>query len=93
MGMGLRYNSFIANVDRVFVDPFLGELILPGYRTYREENKGKPNISLDVRAAYKVGAFVRIGLNANNITNNENIGRPGDVLAPRQFMLRCEVNF
>lgn len=93
MGMGLRFNSFISNVDRVFVDPFLGELILPGYRTYREENNGKPNISLDIRAAYKVGAFVRIGLNANNITNNENIGRPGDVLAPRQFMLRCEVNF
>jgi iron complex outermembrane receptor protein len=89
MGVSLRYNSFMKNIDRKFENPMLEELfptwklyILPGLKSYREEhNTG--DIVFDARFSYEIAKGVRTALVVNNLFNRETMGRPGDVQPPR----------
>lgn len=95
-GVSCRYNSFMRNIDGVFMqdlDPTTGELyILPGLRTYREiYNKG--NLVFDARFGYRVNDNYRVGFMVNNILNSETTSRPGDIQAPRNFIIQLQMNF
>ena len=97
MGMSMRYNSFMKNIDRKFQDPLLVDIlpgqppdkykyILRGLKEYREQhNKG--DIVLDCRVSYEFRKGMRAAVLVNNILNREYLGRPGDVQPPRTFGL------
>jgi iron complex outermembrane receptor protein len=92
-GISCRYNSFMENIDRVFEQPIAGSTyILPGLEEYRKKyNKGV--FVIDFRLGYKLNDNFRIGLIANNIFNAEYSSRPGDIQAPRNFMLQLQIKF
>jgi len=96
-GFSCRYNSFMKNIDLTFeedLDPSLNTTVylLPGLKEYRKKyNKG--SLVFDFRFGYKINEFMRISLIANNILNIEYSSRPGDIQAPRNFMLQLQMKF
>ena len=96
-GFSCRYNSFMKNIDLTFeedLDPSLNTTVylLPGLKEYRKKyNKG--SLVFDFRFGYKINEFMRIGLIANNILNTEYSSRPGDIQAPRNFVLQLQIKF
>jgi len=93
LGFSFRYNSFMKNIDKMFEQPIAGSTyILPGLEEYRKKyNKGV--FVIDFRLGYKLNNNFRIGLIANNIFNAEYSSRPGDIQAPRNFMLQLQMKF
>ncbi len=90
-GTTLVYRSFMERVDSVFIDPFIGNLILPGYPDYRK-NHTRGQVIVDLRAGYAFEKGVRVYLLCKNLFNREYMGRPGDLRPPRtlemQFVMR-----
>ncbi|MBN2274308.1 MAG: TonB-dependent receptor [Bacteroidales bacterium] len=91
-GFCLIYNSFMENVDKVFIDPVMGNLILPGYPEYREQHR-KGYMIVDHRLSYQVVGFLQVALITKNLFNREYIGRPGDIGPPRNITLQLSVSF
>jgi iron complex outermembrane receptor protein len=92
LGFSARYNSFMKNIDRVFEDeviPGTGIYILPGLKKYRQEHNGG-NLVFDARIGYEINENYRVGFVVNNILNTEYMGRPGDIQAPRNFILQIQ---
>lgn len=91
-GVSCRYNSFMANIDKVFEDDIQGTFILPGLKEYRKiYNKG--NLVFDARFAYKLNEKVRLSLIGNNILNSEYTSRPGDIQPPRNLAIQAQIKF
>ncbi|MES2798414.1 MAG: TonB-dependent receptor [Bacteroidota bacterium] len=87
LGFSLRYNSYMPNIDKVFLESIGGSYVLPGLAAYREKyNKG--TFVADVRIGYKFNDHFRIGAVCNNLFNVEYTTRPGDIQAPRNFILQ-----
>lgn len=93
LGYSFLRHSYMECVDQVFVDPVLGNLILPGYGDYREEHQGEAFILSDLRLAYAPGNTLKASVMLRNLGNRENAGRPGDLQAPRMLMLKLESRF
>lgn len=96
-GFSTRYNSYMVNIDRSFetlvINGFeLGDLILPGLKEYRENNN-KGDIVFDARVGFQVSKKSSVSLIVNNILNREYMTRPGDVQAPRTFVLQGVFQF
>ena len=96
LGFSARYNSFMSNVDRSFVDGVAVGVttieILPGLKGYREENN-KGSLVFDARIGYNFLEHYRVGFVVNNLLNNEYDTRPGDIQAPRSYMLQLQLKF
>jgi iron complex outermembrane receptor protein len=93
MGISMRYNSFMSNIDRVFEESIGGVLyILPGLKEYRQKyNKG--NLVFDARIAYKITDNFRVSFIVNNLFNAEYSSRPGDIQPPRNFIAQLQMKF
>lgn len=97
LGASMRYNSFMQNIDRVFeddLDPSLTSevYILPGLKDYRQQyNKG--NLVFDLRVAYVHNEHYRFSFMVNNLLNAEITSRPGDIQAPRNFLIQLQAYF
>jgi len=91
-GFCFIYNSFMKNIDAVFTDPVMGNMILPGYPDYREKNR-HGTIVYDHRVAFTLTDHAKISVIAKNLFNREYIGRPGDIGAPRNITCQLSVNF
>jgi iron complex outermembrane receptor protein len=97
LGLSGRYNSFMVNIDKVFLidlDPTNTSetYILPGLESYREKyNKG--NLVFDARIGYKISDNYRVGFVVNNLLNEEYSTRPGDIQPPRNFLLQLQMKF
>lgn len=96
-GFSCRYNSYMVNIDRVFlddVDPAVNSevYILPGLKAYREQNKNG-NLVFDARIGYKISDNYRVGFVVNNLLNEEYSTRPGDIQPPRNFLLQLQMKF
>jgi outer membrane receptor protein involved in Fe transport len=102
LGVSSRYNSFMSNIDRLFeisAEEFLfgvappagqGTFILPGNREHRQRfNRG--NLVFDARIGYKLNDTYRFGFIVNNVLNQEYVSRPGDIQAPRHFMVQVQM--
>ncbi len=90
-GLSMRYNSFMVNIDKFFVNPqFAG--VLPGIAQYRQEY---PNgdIVFDNRISYQLNKRAKISLITNNMFNREVTSRPADVLPMRNYALQISVKF
>lgn len=93
VGYSVRYNSFMSNIDAIFESEILpGVSILPGLKEYRERHQTGSLVS-DCRIGYTIKEVYRIGFIVNNIFNAEYMTRPGDIQAPRSFVLQLQFNF
>lgn len=86
-GMSSRYNSFMPNIDLVFESTIFGTEILPGLKSYRE-NFNSGVFVFDFRFIYDMSKTCSINCIVNNLFNVEYVSRPGDVQAPRNFMVQ-----
>jgi outer membrane receptor protein involved in Fe transport len=87
IGGSMRLNSYMKNIDAIFEDGFLGQQILPGLKNYREEHHGV-TLVFDARIGYTYKEKYKVSFIVNNIANAEYMTRPGDMQAPRTFMLQ-----
>lgn len=88
-GLSMRYNSFMENIDQIFVD---ADNIIPGVGRYRERfNTG--DLVFDSRIMYRVNDMFRVAIITNNLFNREYSSRPADVKAPRNFAVQMVVKF
>ena len=92
IGASFNYTSKMVNVDKVFTDSFTGNLFLPGYPDYRQNNNSA-YLLVDLRLALNISKNLRINLIARNLLNKEYIGRPGDIGPPRNLTLQLRVKF
>jgi iron complex outermembrane receptor protein len=90
LGISSRYNSYMKNIDRVFEEGVLGEELLVGMANYRSVfNKGVA--VFDARFGYQINDAFKVNFIANNLFNKEYVSRPGDVQAPRNFILQMQL--
>lgn len=87
IGGSMRMNSYMQNIDAIFENGVLGQQILPGLKKYREEHNGA-TIVFDARVGYTYKEKYKIAFIVNNIANTEYMTRPGDIQAPRSFILQ-----
>jgi len=91
-GVTMLYYSNMINIDKAFEDlmgdgPSVGFELLPGLYEYRQKhNKGY--IVFDYRIAISLTEHSKISLVIRNITNEEYMGRPGDMRPPRSISLQ-----
>jgi len=90
-GANLQYNSRMINVDEVFLDPVMGNLLLPGFPDYWEENKPAYTL-LDFRLGWNITRMIRITAILRNAFNVEYLGRPGDIGQPRNISLQLRLD-
>ncbi|MES2798413.1 MAG: TonB-dependent receptor [Bacteroidota bacterium] len=90
LGASTRFNSYIRNIDKIFeVELPDGTYALPGLYDYRHSHM-KGNLVFDLRLGYKLKDKFRFGFIINNLFNREYEGRPGDIQAPRNFILQLQ---
>jgi len=89
IGISGRYNSKIVNIDKVFEEDLFGTYILPGLKEYRKDKEPSAWV-FDARIAYRILNNYRISVIVNNFTNREYSARPGDIQAPRNFILQIQ---
>jgi len=91
LGIGARYNSFMKNIDKLFVS-VLGNFISPGVKHYRE-SRTKGDLVFDARLSFQVATNVKLSLVVKNVFNYIYMQRPTDMQAPRTFTGMVTVAF
>lgn len=88
-GVSCRYNSFMKNIDRFFVDELSG---IKGIKKYRAEH---PNGDMvyDGRLSYQLNKTAKVGFIVNNVFNHEYMGRPADMQPPRTYAIQVTIKF
>jgi len=87
VGIGLRYNSFMKNIDELFVDSHLGPLVTPGVANYREFHKTGDTV-FDLRTSIQFNPNVKLSLICKNVFNYIFMQRPDDMQPPRTFVMQ-----
>ncbi len=102
LGWSTRYQSFMENIDRRFIESIFKEYgfdlpifyILPGLKEYREKELAggkKGNWIHDARIGFQVNKTLKVSYIVNNVFNAEYSSRPGDVRPPRQHFVQIQV--
>jgi iron complex outermembrane receptor protein len=86
IGIGVKYNSFMENIDAVF------NLLIPGVLHYRETHS-KGDTVYDASIGYMIDQNVKVALICKNLTNHEYVSRPADMQPPRSFVLQVNCSF
>ena len=89
-GTSFRYNSFMLNVDKIFVDPFF-ETLVPGIPESRE-NLADGDFIVDTRIICELNQTTSLSLIINNLFNREYQTRPANMMAPRTVSLKFGVS-
>lgn len=97
LGFTGKYNSFMENIDATFESginvPLVGNTqVLPGLAEYREQNNNGDFV-FDARIGYQINETFLLNFVVNNVFNEEYMTRPGDIRAPRQFLIRFQAKF
>ena len=96
LGISLRYNSFMKNIDLMFEEPILTDagqqFILPGLKEYRKNNSNGALV-FDSRFIYHITKEMKLNFIVNNLFNAEYVSRPADLQAPRNFLLQLQYAF
>ena len=97
LGISMRYNDFMSNIDKIFTEelinegiPGLVEALIPGINESREKYKNG-DLIFDFRIAYLLNNNTRLSFISNNALNREYVSRPADLMAPRTFALQLNV--
>ena len=80
------------NVDEVFIDQTIGNLLQPGFPNYWFENAGGYTV-IDFRLGWNISQMFRINTILKNAFNVEFLGRPGDIGPPRNLTLQAKITF
>lgn len=88
-GVSCRYNSFMKNIDRFFLDEASG---IKGIKKYRTEHPGGDTV-YDARLFYQLNKMAKVGLIVNNVFNHEYMGRPADLQPPRTYAFQVAIKF
>jgi hypothetical protein len=91
-GFTLIVGSRMNRIDEVFTDLKYGNIILPGFPAYWEDNN-KAYATLDARVLCNITPWLNVGLMLKNALNREYLGRPGDIQAPANLTLRLTAGF
>jgi len=89
VGGSFRYNSFMKNIDKIFTEEYIEDMI-PGINESREAFKNGDFI-VDARLGYKFNNTVRFGFIVNNLLNREYMTRPATMMPPRTFAFQCSL--
>lgn len=96
LGFGMRYNSFMQNIDDIFEELDEGETlggILPTGVTQWRKEKNKGDLVLDMRAGYDFYKEHRISVVVDNLLNREYAIRPLALESTRRILLRLSLSF
>jgi len=86
-GLNLYVKSKILRIDEFFLNEETGGAILPGFPNYWEDhNTGY--IVVDGSIGYRLNDRYTLSFAVKNITNNEHLGRPGDIQPQRSYSIR-----
>lgn len=91
-GLNFQYNSRMVNVDEVFIDPFIGNLIQPGFPQYWSGHSVGYTL-VDARLGWDIKEWIRINTVLRNVFNVEYLGRPGDIGPPRNLTVQMRFKF
>jgi outer membrane receptor protein involved in Fe transport len=91
-GVNFQYNSRMIQVDSVFIDPLVGNLLQPGFPDYWNEHATGYTL-VDFRLGMNITQGLRINAILRNAFNVEYLGRPGDLGPPRNFTLQARFRF
>ncbi len=91
-GVNFQYNSRMINVDEVFIDPFVGNLLQPGFPDYWNEHSAGYTL-FDFRLGWNIVTMFRLNAILRNAFNVEVLGRPGDLGPPRNITLQAKITF
>ena len=91
-GFNFQYNSRMVNVDEVFIDPLIGNLIQPGFPEYWSNHSVGYSL-LDARLGWDITKWIRINTILRNVFNVEYLGRPGDIGPPRTITVQTRFKF
>ncbi|MGW8316618.1 MAG: TonB-dependent receptor [Bacteroidales bacterium] len=91
-GANFQYNSRMINVDEVFIDPFIGGLLQPGFPAYWEAHASGYTLT-DFRIGMNITEIFRLNFILKNAFNVEYLGRPGDIGPPRSITLQARLAF
>ncbi len=83
-GVSCRYNSYMENIDKFFVEG------IPGIKEYRGKNKNG-DVVFDGRISWQLNKTAKVGFIVNNVFNREYVGRPADLQPPRTFALQVTI--
>ena len=86
LGGSMRYNSFMKNIDKIFTEDLIADMI-PGINESREKF-GSGDLIIDLRAGYQITKTARLGLIVNNLLNREYMSRPANMMPPRTFAMQ-----
>ncbi|MBU3659115.1 MAG: TonB-dependent receptor [Flavobacteriales bacterium] len=89
IGFSSRYNSYMKNIDAVFETGVLGQELLVGMKKYRDANQ-RGALVFDTRMSYEIKKEIKLNLIVNNLLNAEYVSRPGDIQAPRNFIVQLQ---
>ena len=90
LGISQRYNSYMTNVDGAFVKPIILNIyIVPDVERGRAMNPNGDLIT-DIRVGYKLNTKLNFQFLVNNLTNHEQMTRPGDLRPPRMFLFQVQ---
>ncbi|MCX6290171.1 MAG: TonB-dependent receptor [Bacteroidetes bacterium] len=87
IGLGIRYNSFMRNIDKLFVDRYLGPLITPGVTHYRNSHKTGDAV-VDARTSFRIHPNIKCSLICKNVFNTIFMQRPDDMQPPRTWVVQ-----
>ena len=91
-GINVQYHSRLMRIDYYFIDEVLGNLLMPGF-PYYWENQAGDYVLMDLRIAWAITTGIRISGILKNANNVEYVGRPGDIGPPRSFTLQAKFTF
>lgn len=92
LGFSARYNSYMKNIDKLFVSYPLGDFITPGVRHYRE-SRTKGDLVFDGRISIQATKNLKCAVIVKNIFNYIYMQRPTDMQPPRTFTGQLTVTF
>ncbi|MCX6274476.1 MAG: TonB-dependent receptor [Bacteroidetes bacterium] len=92
LGVSARYNSFMKNIDKLFVNYPLGDFITPGVRHYRN-SRTKGDLIFDARLSSQLTANVKFAVIVKNVFNYIYMQRPTDMQPPRVFSGQLTISF
>lgn len=95
LGGSVRYNSFMQNVDKIFLvlDTGAVSLLPTGITQYRLDRYGKGTYVFDARFSYKVNDKSKVAVIVNNMLNEEYMIRPLVIESPRTFAIQYTLDF
>ncbi len=91
-GASLFYKSKMLRIDDVFLAELTRESLLPGFYDYWN-NHNSGYFLANLQAGYSFNHHYKLTIVAKNITNTEYMGRPGDILPPRNISVRLSGTF